>query len=60
MIRLVVSEGERRGRANCTCGCSFAWSQQTDLNILYKMSNGNLIILIRCPNCFTTINGPVI
>ena len=60
MIRLVVSEGERRGRAVCGCGCTFAWNQRVDLNVLYSMKNGSLVVFIVCPKCNTKISGPTI
>jgi len=60
MIRLVVCEGDRRGQAVCGCGCSFAWNQKTDLNVLYRMKDGSLVVFIVCPRCSTSINGPIV
>jgi hypothetical protein len=59
-IRVVVSDGDRYGQAVCECGCSFPWNQRANVNVLYQMQDGNLVVYICCPRCATTINGPVV
>lgn len=60
MIHVVVCEGDRWGLAVCGCGCSFNWDQRDNINVLYKMKDGSLVVFIVCPKCSTSINGPVV
>lgn len=60
VIGVVVQDGDRRGMASCHCGCEFTWNQRTDENIIYKMHRGALIILIRCPQCGASVDGPTV